>query len=413
MEQRGRNDDDDDDDGHDDEPRSVTFDKDGKPVHGVKLKTMASQPFYLRVVRDVSLIEEDICECHFDDCNDLRRFRVSSGPNLVFHVFLSNLYPMKAPVVTFVTPAATISKLQGVTIKDIEVDDKGRLVDSRLVGPGWRPLQGVHGLIRLLCQQLGSTSIAKENLLQWDKFLLGGHGTSHPRPAQRSLCFVSPDNLRVTLVAVHCFSVNPTSVNDHLDTLSSDLMKHLRHSLEETHFDLVKSLSTLHSHFDAVPHIGASVCVATATPDFIECANLGDVQCFTLQTNCRRCRQLSKTHDAFDADEEARLKASGVDYVKHGATVRYIADLSLVSRCVGLSQCSFISREPHYSKTPREAADSVLLIASKDTLETFSALEMASALCPRVSAAEMISEIDRICHVRAHKLETMFALTCL
>lgn len=125
-----------------DAPRIVAHDKTtGAPLPGLRIKTMASQRHYLRLVRDVSFIDESAwdCTCNFTALPNLRKFIVTTGSGAVFSVDVPTLYPQKPPLIYFTTlpPHATR------TGRTLQVDAEGRLISDDLVGSGWQPMRGV------------------------------------------------------------------------------------------------------------------------------------------------------------------------------------------------------------------------------------------------------------------------------
>ncbi len=368
----------------------VGFDGAGQAVPHAKIKTAASQPFYLRVVRDVSLIQEDGLECCFDDVSNLRSFRVSLG-GLSFAVRLSNLYPLKPPVVSL--PGRSRAVLAGRT-RSLYFDERARLCDGDLVGAGWRPLRGVHDLLALLCHELGTGPAPPQ---QWDVFGLGG-AERHSDDAERLLAetWRVSEGVAVALVC-EAFAAKPeaaVTVAETARAVFGQLQKELRSRVvtaDNVEQHLREAIAACRCDAEWV---GVSVCVAVAMRDRVVMAHVGNVTCHLMRTNSRQSRCLTPPHDGFDAGELARLP--DVPIVKHGAATRYFADLSLVSRCLGLTGCSFVSRDPVVASAVREARDSVLLLSTAPLEAALSAQELASHLAPRVSAAEMAGEVERI-----------------
>ena len=393
----------------DDEKRAVTFDKEGSAVHGVKLKTMASQQFYLRVVRDVSFINEDEwgCECFFEDLQNLRKFTVSIGTAFRFEVSLNNLYPLKPPHIHFEDMKDTTIK--GKT-RSFTLNDAGCLCDEDLVGNGWKPIRGVHVLIQLLCDELSLDNKKKDATpVVWDRFLYGGHAQHKEESSAFFSVCVEPVDELIACVACEAFTIDPKKrrLEDVIPFGNAVLdyyAKLLRsfHLKTEFRSELEKSITAAEEYISA-EDIGVSVCVVIATKENILSMNLGNISSFLLQTNKRRCKELSLCHDAFESSELERLKKMNVDFVKHGASVRYIKDLSEVSRCLGLRSCDFISHDPHFHNAEKELDDSCLILGNKSVFEGTPAIEMSSLVCAKVTAAEMCDEIVRICKLRLGK----------
>jgi hypothetical protein len=384
-------------------PRVVGFDKSGTAMPHAKLKTAASQPFHLRVVRDVSLVREEGLECFFEDVSNLRSFRATVGA-LVFAVRLSNLYPLKPPSIQLLGGEAVPRVLQGRT-RELHFDARGRLCDADLVGTGWRTIRGVHDLLQLVCFELGSGPPLAQ---PWDAFLHGGTGRYCDEGGKLLAESWAVGEGLVVAVVCEAFVVKPQATAE--TAVFAALQQRLRETVTEScDVEATLSRALCESQFEA-EWAGVSVCVVVASRTQIVTAHLGNVTCHTLQTNARRARTLTPPHDGFNAEELQRLK--GLPLVKHGATVRYFDDLSLVSRCLGLRGCAFVSAEPHIATTPREAADAVLLVCTASMEGSLSAQELSCHLAPRVSGVEMASEAERISRHRG-ATSRAFVLVCL
>ncbi len=124
--------------------RVVAHDKTtGAPLPGLRVRTMASQRHYLRLVRDVSFIDEDAwdCVCVFAALPDLRHFTITTACGVAFAVDVPHLYPQKAPRVHFTT--LPLPPTRSGRVLCVAAD--GRLTSDELVGSGWQPLQGGQG----------------------------------------------------------------------------------------------------------------------------------------------------------------------------------------------------------------------------------------------------------------------------
>ena len=393
----------------DDEKRVVARDASGAPVSGVKIKTAASEPFFLRAVRDVSLISEDGCECFFPNVADLRRFRLTvEGCSLVFEVRLTNLYPLKPPVFALSDPASAPCVVQGKK-RSFRFDARGRLCDDDLVGEGWRPVRGVHDLVREVASELGCAPPLER---PWNWFGEGGYGAHVDGPHLFARVLHDGDSLAI--VVAEAFAVRPQVGLEMLKETASRVFGALEREMaavKDWHdrSSVVRVIEQ--AQFDD-EWMGVSVCVASASQNRISCAHLGNVTCHALQTNCRQERELARPHDAFDAAELARV-GPDVNIVKHGATVRYFRDLSLVSRCLGLRGCSdFVSDQVVWNSVERSPRDSVLLVATQSVTGCIPPLELASIVCPRISAVEMVKETERISRHRG-ATGRAFVLACM
>ncbi len=155
--------------------------------------------------------------------------------------------------------------------------------------------------------------------------------------------------LRVAIVLDAVSSSHPSTVPDTaplLALLRTELTDALSgaHSESELASRACAVLDTV-SHTLA-PDVGVALSLAIVSSSHVIAINLGTVGCAVLQTNHRRCVELSHTHDAFDADEVARLPPS-VQVVKHGPHVRLVDAFCPFTRCLGLAERAFVSHVPH------------------------------------------------------------------
>jgi Protein phosphatase 2C len=273
---------------------------------------------------------------------------------------------------------------------------------------GWRPILGVHVLIHLMCFELSLGE--KVPAIVWDKFLVGGHAKHCDEYSSFSSALIEPVHGKmIVCVACEAFTIDPKkravedvqpygyAVLEYFEKKFHHI--HLEADLESLFKDSLLGAEELISAED----IGVCVCITSVTKEKVVSVNLGNIGSYLLQTNKRKCKSLSVSHDAFDPEEIERLKELNVDFVKHGSSVRYIKDLSEVSRCLGLKGCGFISHDPHVYVSNRELDDSVLVVGNRNVFEGTPAIEISSMICPKVSAVEMCSEVVRISKLRIGK----------
>jgi hypothetical protein len=356
----------------------------------MKLKTQASKAFYLRAVRDVSLIDEDAggFECVFDDVQNLREFHVLfPKQNYRFDVVLTNLYPLKPPQITLQTTSERqIGRLSFE-------NDKQRLCNDEIVGSGWRPIRGVHHLLQLLADEVNQVAP-----LNWSEFLLGGVFSFG---ALAEAVEIDP-SLAVAIVCEPvCPNVRLEQREERMAQMGEkifQLFKGAIRSLDEAHIRQVfEEASTMVKEDE---EIGVEVCVVVAGPEKVICANVGTVVAALLQTNGRQSRQISEEHDAFNEAEMARM-GPDVKLIKHGATVRFIEDQTQCSRCIGLERLGYMGHDVAVQVVERKLGDSVLVVGNRAVLQNCPPLELSSILCPRISAEEMCGEVVRIAEHRS------------
>jgi hypothetical protein len=385
----------------------VAFDGHGKPVANLKIKTAASQSFYLRVVRDVSFIDEnDGVECRFADVANMRSFGVVLG-KVALHVRLSNLYPLKPPTIVLLGEDKKCSRELAGKTRLLHFDETGKLCDADLVGKGWQPIRGIHHLLKVLSFEFGNGSKPAQ-----DDWMFGGSG-SHC-DSKRFQTYLKIGDLS-TVIVCEAFGVKPQVAPSAVDepalsvklAVSSFCEEHARDD-ENLESVLAAAISSAQIS-DA--WIGVSVCVVCVSRTRVVSAHVGNVTCHLLRTNCRSARRITVPHDGFNEKELERV--SGVQIVRHGATVRYFEDLTRVSRCLGLSQCEFVSAVPETNAVQLELGDSVLLVGSETICEAISPLEMASIFCPLTCAEEMASEAERISKHRGARDNRAFVILCL
>lgn len=169
----------------------------------------------------------------------------------------------------------------------------------------------------------------------WSKFLVGGHAHEGSTEFFSSVLEVVPEEL-VVAIAGEVFVADPRKRSkEDLQMVGGELLKHFSHSVSS--LDSCSDFQTCFCNAFkqaniAFEDVGASVCLTAVTKTKVVSANLGNICAFMLQANSRGCRPLSLSHDAFDAQEMERLRVSGVEVVKHGSSLRYIKDMSEVSR---------------------------------------------------------------------------------
>ena len=396
------------------EPRSVL--KVGDESVKAKFKAKPSKPFYLRAVRDVSLIEEsDAVQVHFEDVTDLRSFSVRlDGGAWEIAFLLTALYPVKAPRVRLIGPLKT-SLVQGRT-RMLSFDGKKHaLTNDELVGRGWRPIHGVHFLVKLIASELLKQAVTEEPAPQmvpvvWNELFLGGMA-SH----QDQACVfahtgqLSSDCVLLIVCEAFCSDLN-ARLGTETNIRGRRVFEALKSSITEPECDMVAAVNA--AQFDQGP-LGVSVCVAMVSSTHIQCVNVGNVACWTLQTGSRQAQCLSEMHDGLNASELERM-GPNVSVVKAEATVRYIEGKTLVTRCLGLTTdcASFISSDPHVVSIECEPDDRVLIVGTRAMFDAVLPLELSAVFGPRVSAKEMCLEAIRIAqHRDAPALA--FAMTCL
>lgn len=360
----------------------------GPALPKVKFKAPRDEAFYLRCVRDISLIDEsDGIECHFDDVSNLQSFSVAFGSVARVHVRIPGLYPMKAPVVTLLEPK--VLELAGKT-RSFHFTEQGRLSDDDLVGPGWRPMRGVHNLLKILSFEL----LDKINGATERNWICSSTLGDSPNCQSE---VVEVDGLTVAIV---CDLFSTVATLQVPAGLSHSIVSCIRDALVATARDDENLESTVASSLKQAQFendlIGASVCVAAVSTRMrrVVSAHLGNVLCHVLQTTNRRSRQISAPHDAFNELELARLPHTRV--VKHGSTVRFFEDVSRVSRCLGLSSCSFVSSDPTVTVCELSKEDTIVLVASDTLAENLSPLEMSIIFCPLVSAEVRTFRFEKI-----------------
>ncbi len=347
-------------------------------LRGLKVKAAIDEQFYLRFVRDISMIEEeDGLLCHFDDLSNLRLFSVKIGVHH-FHVKVPGLYPMKPPSLTLLSEKTT--SIVGKT-RAFHFDDKGRLVDEDLVGPGWRPMRGVHNLLKLMASELMTNGPVSAPIPSWISCRVLSDGNTCGAHVMESVI----DGFKIAIVC-DVFAARGGPLLEGNDSTAQAVVgqvtDHLSKHLLQDNVETCLSEAIVSAQFQKA-NVGASICVAAIAKDRVVCAYLGDVACHALQTSSRRSRQLTVIHDGFNEDEQARTKAN---IVKQGSTVRFFDGISRVSRCLGLSDCAFISSEPAVTTTSLAADDSIILVGTDALLQTIFPLEMSFLFCPLISA---------------------------
>lgn len=162
--------------------------------------------------------------------------------------------------------------------------------------------------------------------------------------AERAAVFVAGD-LRVAIVLDAVSATSPSVV-----PATALLLAHLRAELSDALLvdpSETAAVATLERASRVVAiDVGVAVCIAIVSARTIISVNLGTVGAAVLQLNHRRCVDLTRAHDAFDADEVARLPV-GVRVAKYGPHVRLVDDFCPFTRCLGLAERSFILRSPH------------------------------------------------------------------
>lgn len=351
----------------------------------LKIKAPRDEMLYLRRVRDISLIEEsDGVECHFEDVSNLQSFSVAFGSVARVHVRMPGLYPMKAPVLTLL-PQPKKAELIGKT-RSFHFNEEGRLSDEDLVGPGWRSMRGVHGLLKLMAVELLGIGAAVEQ-----NWICSSTLNDAPNCGAE---IVSVDSLTIAIVCDAFTSVAselvPTAVP--LSVVSRMREFLLAHARDDEHLESVVASSFASAQFESTT-IGASVCVAAVSTRSMRLvsAHLGNTLCHVLQPSNRRARQMGAPHDGFNETELARLPNTRV--VKHGSTVRFFEDVSRVSRCLGLSDSPFVSAEPTVTVSPLSREDSIVVVASDMLCENLSPLEMSIIFCPLISAEVLFEKV--------------------
>lgn len=343
-----------------------------------KIKAAPEEMMYLRFVRDISMIEEsDGLECHFEDVSNLRSFSVSIG-KARFRVVIPTLYPMKSPLITLEEKG--VNELAGQT-RIFHFDERGRMIDDDLVGAGWRPMRGVHNLLKLLAFELAGR--AERPLDNW---------LCSSVYSDEATCSAQISTIDGMSVAVVCegFAAKQTeggaTVGNLARVAAASITRHVEmHARDDDRLEQVLGAAISGAQI-ADAWVGLSVCVAAVSraTNRVVTAHLGNVTCHVLQT-VRKSRQLTVPHDAFNPLELERVP--GTRIVKRGATVRFFDDLSRVSRCLGLSGCaSFVSSAPTVATAALSAQDSTVVVVSDALAEAISPLEMSFLFCPLVSA---------------------------